>query len=129
MRPRCLPRIALIAGLALLAAGCTQPPPEPKPEPAPKPREHITLKPLIPPPPPPMLAPAPAPPPPARPIRLVGVGDIMMGTNFPTDEYLNPDLTPGADLAALIGPRLLRLLQSADILDQGRAVCRAVAHP
>jgi hypothetical protein len=103
-----LARIALIAGLALLAAGCTQPPPEPKPEPAPKPRERITLKPLMP---PPMLAPAPAP----RPIRLVGVGDIMMGTDFPTTEYLNPDLTPGADLAALIGPRLLRLLQSADI--------------
>ena len=102
-----LPGIPLFAGLALLAAGCTQPPPEP--EPAPKPREQITLKPLTPPPPP---APAPALP---LPVRLVGVGDIMMGTDFPEAKYLNPDLTPGADLSALIGPRLLTILQSADI--------------
>jgi hypothetical protein len=110
-RASCFSGIFLFAGLALLAAGCAQAPPEPEPEPAPKPRERVTLKPLAPPPPPPM--PAPAPPP--RPVRLVGVGDIMMGTDFPTAEYLNPDLMPGADLAALIGPRLLRLLQSADI--------------
>jgi hypothetical protein len=101
----------MAAGLVLLAAGCTQPPPEP--EPAPKPREQITLKPLTPPPPAPAPTVVPAPPP--RPVRFVGVGDIMMGTDFPEAKYLNPDLTPGADLAALIGPRLLRLLQSADI--------------
>jgi hypothetical protein len=96
--------MVLLAGLALLAAACTQPPPEP--EPAPEPRERITLKPLMPPPPP---APAPAPPP--RTVRLVGVGDIMMGTNFPNAGYLNPDLTPGADLAAQESQGLLRLPQ------------------
>jgi hypothetical protein len=94
-----------LAGLALLAAGCTQP----EPEPAPRPSERITLKPLTPPPPPALV---PAPP---RTVRLVGVGDIMMGTDFPEAKYLNPDLTPDADLAALIGPRLLGLLQSGDI--------------
>ena len=98
-------RISPAAGLvllALLAAGCV-----PAPEPAPEPGDGIALEPVTPPP------PAPAPPP--GPVRLVGVGDIMMGTDFPEPGYLNPDLVPGADLAALIGPRLLTLLQSADI--------------
>lgn len=53
--------------------------------------------------------------PPAGPVRIVGVGDIMMGTNFPEAETLNPDLVPEADLAAMIGPDLLGLLQSADV--------------
>lgn len=105
--------ISLLVGLALLAAGCTQPsPPESLPEPAPKNGERITLTPPMPTPPP---APSPVPAPPPRPVRLVGVGDIMMGTDFPEAEYLNPDLTPGADLSALIGPQLLALLQSGDI--------------
>ncbi|MCK4868334.1 MAG: CapA family protein [Alphaproteobacteria bacterium] len=107
-RVNCFSRMVLLAGLTLLAAGCTPPPPAP--EPAPKPREQTTLKPLMPP-----MPPAPAPAPPPRTVRLVGVGDIMMGTDFPDAGYLNPDLTSGADLAALIGPRLLGLLQSGDI--------------
>ena len=94
-------RVLLAAGLVLLTAGCTQAPPEPAPEP----RNEISLKPLRPPP----------PSPPPGPVRLVGVGDIMMGTDFPEAGYLNPDLMPGADLAPLIGPRLLAILQSADI--------------
>ena len=89
----------LFAGLALLMAGCTSALP---PEPAAPPGEDIVLEPIT-------------PPAPTGPVRLVGVGDIMMGTNFPDAGYLNPDLTPGADLSALIGPRLLQLLQSADI--------------
>jgi len=105
--------IHLFAGLALLVAGCAQPPPEAEPAPTPKPRERITLKPLATP--PPATTPAPLPAPPPRPVRLVGVGDIMMGTNFPEEAYLNPDLTPDADLAALIGPRLLELLRGADV--------------
>ena len=56
-----------------------------------------------------------SPSPPLGPVRLVGVGDIMMGTEFPEAGYLNPDLVPGVDLANLIGPELLDLLQSADI--------------
>lgn len=99
----------MLAGWALLSAGCTQAPPdEPVPQTAPEIGERITLKPLTPPPPPP-----PAPPP--RNVRLIGVGDIMMGTDFPEAAYLNPDLMPGVDLAGLIGPRLLALLRSGDI--------------
>jgi len=102
----------MLAAWAMLSAGCTQPPSDqPVPEPAPKIGERITLKPLTPPSPPP--PPAPAPPP--RNVRLIGVGDIMMGTDFPEAAYLNPDLTPGVDLAGLIGPRLLALLRSGDI--------------
>lgn len=48
-------------------------------------------------------------------LRLVAVGDVMMGTNFPDPGYLNPDLMPGADLASIIGPDLLSLLRGADI--------------
>lgn len=48
-------------------------------------------------------------------IRLIGVGDVMLGTNFPEEKHLNPDLVPDADLASLIGEDLLRLLNSGDI--------------
>ncbi|MDH3231742.1 MAG: CapA family protein, partial [Alphaproteobacteria bacterium] len=48
-------------------------------------------------------------------VRLIGVGDIMMGTNFPEPDRLNPDLVPGADLAAIIGGDLLELLRGGDI--------------
>lgn len=105
------PRVFLLALAALFAAGCSSTPPS-EPEQASQPRESVTLKPLMPSPP----APAPfVPSPPLGPIRLVGVGDIMMGTEFPDAGYLNPDLVPGVDLANLIGPELLDLLQSADI--------------
>ncbi len=53
--------------------------------------------------------------PPPKTARLIGVGDIMLGTNFPEEKHLNPDLNPGADLAAMIGTPLLELLQSGDI--------------
>ncbi|MDH5412253.1 MAG: CapA family protein, partial [Alphaproteobacteria bacterium] len=95
-------QVILVAGLALLVTGCASTPPSDA-----KPGEGISLEPIT--------APAPAPLAPTGPVRLVGVGDIMMGTDFPEPGYLNPDLTPGADLSALIGPRLLNLLQSADI--------------
>jgi hypothetical protein len=97
--------------MALFVAGCSSTPPS-APDQASRPREAVTLKPLTPPPPAPMPF---SPSPPREPVRLVGVGDIMMGTNFPEPIYLNPDLVPGVDLATLIGPRLLDLLQSADI--------------
>jgi len=95
-------QVILVAGLALLVTGCASTPPSDA-----KPGEDLSLEPIT--------APAPAPLAPTGPVRLVGVGDIMMGTDFPEPGYLNPDLTPGADLSALIGPRLLNLLQSADI--------------
>jgi hypothetical protein len=53
--------------------------------------------------------------PPPGPVRLIGVGDIMMGSNFPDSERLNTDLVPGADLASIIGPELLDLLRGADV--------------
>ena len=48
-------------------------------------------------------------------VRLIGVGDIMMGTDFPEAKHLNPELVPGADLASIIGPDLLDLLRGGDI--------------
>lgn len=51
-----------------------------------------------------------------KPVRLIAVGDIMMGTSFPGEEFLNPDLTPDTDLAALIGPDLFDLLRSGDVV-------------
>ncbi len=48
-------------------------------------------------------------------VRLVGVGDIMMGSDFPEPDRLNPELVPGVDLAAIIGGDLLELLRGGDI--------------
>ncbi len=48
--------------------------------------------------------------------RLIAVGDTMLGTNFPDEEYINPDIVPGADLADIIGPELLALLRGGDIV-------------
>ena len=48
-------------------------------------------------------------------VRLIGVGDIMMGTDFPDSERLNPDLVPGVDLASIIGADLLALLRGGDV--------------
>lgn len=48
-------------------------------------------------------------------LRLIGVGDIMMGTNFPQAKHLNPDLVPGVDLASIIGRDLLDLLRAGDV--------------
>jgi hypothetical protein len=48
-------------------------------------------------------------------LRLIGVGDIMLGTNFPEEKHLNPDLVPGVDLATIIGHDLLDLLRGGDV--------------
>lgn len=50
------------------------------------------------------------------PIRLIGVGDTMMGTTFPDDSYLNPELTGDADLESIIGKPLLKLLRGGDLV-------------
>lgn len=52
----------------------------------------------------------------AGPIRLIGVGDTMMGTNFPDESYLNPELTEDADLGVILGRPLLKLLRSGDLV-------------
>jgi membrane-associated PAP2 superfamily phosphatase len=49
-------------------------------------------------------------------VRLIAVGDIMMGTSFPSRDYLNPALVPGVDLGSMIGEDLLGLLHSGDIV-------------
>jgi len=96
--------LAALAIVAVLAGGCTSTREDAVPavEQEPAARELPAI-----------VAPTVEPPP--GPIRLVGVGDIMMGTDFPDGERLNPDLVPGADLAAIIGPDLLDLLRGADV--------------
>lgn len=49
-------------------------------------------------------------------IRLIGVGDTMMGTNFPDDSYLNTELAEDADLEPIVGRSLLKLLGSGDVV-------------
>ncbi len=46
--------------------------------------------------------------------RIVGVGDTMMGSNFP-QPIMPRSLTPGADPSAVMGRRLTRIIQSADV--------------
>ncbi|MDH5527907.1 MAG: CapA family protein [Nitrospirota bacterium] len=48
-------------------------------------------------------------------VRVIAVGDIMMGTAFPGPEYLNEHLEAGGALSDLIGPDLLALLQSGNV--------------
>ncbi|UCH75301.1 MAG: CapA family protein [Rhodospirillales bacterium] len=48
-------------------------------------------------------------------LRIVGVGDIMMGTNFPEPVYLNPDLDEDAYLPAIVGWDLLDILRGGDV--------------
>jgi len=48
-------------------------------------------------------------------LRLIGVGDIMMGTNFPEPAYLNPDLGERVYLPAIVGWDLLDILRSGDV--------------
>ncbi len=47
-------------------------------------------------------------------ITLVGVGDIMMGTNFPQD-FLDPSLQPGVRADAVLDPALLAILRRGDV--------------
>lgn len=49
-------------------------------------------------------------------IRLLAVGDIMMGTTFPDSSYLNPDLAAGANIADVLDAELLALLRTGDIV-------------
>lgn len=42
--------------------------------------------------------------------RIVGVGDVMIGSNYPTP-ILNPALRPGVDPKKIIGARLARILK------------------
>jgi hypothetical protein len=47
--------------------------------------------------------------------RVIGVGDIMMGSDWPTP-IMDPRITPGADPAAVLGPEISRLFRSGDVV-------------
>lgn len=59
----------------------------------------------------------PAPQPAAQPAgyRVIGVGDIMMGSDWP-DDGLDPRITPTADPAQVIGPELVQLFGQGDVV-------------
>lgn len=64
--------------------------------------------------PPTAVAPAPAPAP-GRTYRVVGVGDIMMGSDWP-EPIMDPRVTPGASAETVIGPEIARLFASSDVV-------------
>ena len=47
--------------------------------------------------------------------RVVGVGDIMMGSDWP-EPIMDPRVTPGGNPQAVIGPELGRLFGTADVV-------------
>ena len=51
---------------------------------------------------------------PGQPVTIVAVGDIMMGSDFPTP-LLHPALVPGAAAEAVLDDRLLGILREADL--------------
>jgi hypothetical protein len=62
--------------------------------------------------------PAPARRPPAPAVRtysVVGVGDIMMGSDWPLP-IMDPRVTPGGDAVAVIGPELAARFRSSDVV-------------
>jgi len=46
--------------------------------------------------------------------RVVGVGDMMMGSDYP-NRILHPDMKPGVDPVKMLGPRLARLLKAPHV--------------
>ena len=49
-------------------------------------------------------------------VRLIAVGDIMMGTDFPDSSYLDPRIAPGVAADDLIGHELVAILRSGDVV-------------
>lgn len=46
--------------------------------------------------------------------RIIGVGDMMLGSDYPL-EYLDPRVTEGGDPAVVLGQELVSLFKSADV--------------
>ena len=46
--------------------------------------------------------------------KILGVGDVMMGSDYP-QPIMDPKVTPGADPAAMLGAPLAKLLKEADV--------------
>ncbi len=71
-----------------------------------------------------------------RTMRLVAVGDVMMGSDYPSPHGLHPRLGPGGSVRSVLGPDLVRLLQSGDVtfanlegvLADGGAAAKACAN-
>lgn len=53
-------------------------------------------------------------PPPARNYRIIGVGDTMMGSDWPTP-IMDARMTPDGDPAAVIGSEMVELFRSGDV--------------
>lgn len=49
-------------------------------------------------------------------VRIVAVGDVMLGTSFPDSSYLDPRIVPGVRVEELVGPDLVRVLRSGEVL-------------
>jgi hypothetical protein len=49
-------------------------------------------------------------------VRILAVGDIMMGTAFPDSTYLDPRIVPGVSPEHLIGRDLVDILRSGDVV-------------
>ncbi len=60
--------------------------------------------------------PAAAPSGPATALRLIAVGDVMPGSDFPDAGYLDPRLPDGAGPEAVLGPELVALLRAGDVV-------------
>jgi hypothetical protein len=52
----------------------------------------------------------------SRGYRVIAVGDVMMGSAHPSEAALNPRLVRGVDLSTIIGPQLLQLLRSGELV-------------
>lgn len=49
-------------------------------------------------------------------LRLIAVGDVMPGSAFPDEGYLDPRLAGGAGPEAVLGPELAALLREGDVV-------------
>lgn len=49
-------------------------------------------------------------------VRVIAVGDIMMGTDFPDSSYLDPRLVPGVRPEEVVGRELVAVLRSGDVV-------------
>ncbi len=52
----------------------------------------------------------------AETVRIIAVGDIMMGTAFPDSSYLDPRIVEGVSAERLVGGELVGVLRSGDVV-------------
>lgn len=102
------PLLAFLAGSCAAVSAAEPEPPEQVPQ-----QTAVTL--------PPAAIPAPTTPVIVEPVatlpegyRIVAVGDTMLGSDYPV-EYLDPRVTENGDPAAILGPEMSGLFNSADV--------------